>query len=150
DSERQPFDLVTDRHLRYDAQNPSASIQQLVNLLQATTQSDRIDSPVYALLPGLRPPRATILPPDFMSELKRASENRDLGHLRLLSHEARSFHWAAEALKNVGNEQYRVDLTGARETFEYVISIAPHDTDANLRLGLLYQRLKEPRRAAEV
>jgi tetratricopeptide (TPR) repeat protein len=147
-SERRPFEMATDHYLLYDAQNASASIQQLVSLLQAVIQSDRVDSPVYMLLPGLRPPRPAILPPDFMSELEAASQNKDLGHLRLLSHEARSFHWAADALKNVGNAQFRaVDLTGARETFESVLSIAPRDTHANLRLGLLYQRLKEPRRA---
>lgn len=146
--DEQPFDLVTDRYFFYDAADPSASIRQLVSLIQDTLQSDRVDSPVYALLPGLRPPRATIVPPGFSTEVKEARLSGDLGHLRLLSQEARSFHWAAQALKDVGIAQfYARDLSGARETYEYLLSIVPLDADAHLRLGTIYQRLKEPRRS---
>jgi tetratricopeptide (TPR) repeat protein len=103
---------------------------------------------VYHLLPGLRPPLAAILPESFISELEAARRAQDLGHLRLLSQEARSFHWRAGAVKEVGNAQFLArDLSGARETFEYLLSIDPQDTDANLRLGTVYQRLKEPRRS---
>ena len=142
------FDLMTNRYLLYDAINPSASVEQLVMVLSASTQSDGIDSPVYALRPGLQPPRATIVPEGFTSELQVARRANDLGHLRLLSQEARSFHWTTDALKDVGNAQFQArDMSGARETFEHLFSVAPLDTDVNLRLGTLYQRLKEPRRS---
>jgi predicted nucleic acid-binding protein len=146
----QPFDLAANRYLRYDAQIPSASVQQLYSLLRAAIQSDEIDSPVYALLPGLRPPRAAVVPTSFMPELEVAKRAQDLGHLRLLSHETRSFHWAAHAAKEVGQAQFLArDLSGARETFEYLLSIEPLNTDAILRLATIYQRLKEPRRSDE-
>jgi tetratricopeptide (TPR) repeat protein len=142
----QPFDMQTNRYFLYDARNPSASIQQLVDVLRAAIQSDAIDSPVYALLPGLQRPRATVVPESFTSEVGEARRSRDLGHLRLLSQEARSFHWKVGALKDIGNAQFEFrDMTGARETLEYLLSIVPHDTVANLRLGTVYQRLKEPR-----
>jgi hypothetical protein len=143
-----PFDINTGRYFRYDARNPSASIQDLVAMLRAAIQSDQIDSPLYLLLPGLQPPRATVVPTGFRSEIQEARRTNDLGHLRLLSQEARTFHWNVDALKDVGNAQFFArDMTGARETLEYLLSIAPHDTDANLRLGTVYQRLKEPRRS---
>jgi hypothetical protein len=149
-SKHMPFDVVTSRYLRYDPQNASASIQQLFNLLQAVIQSDRIDSPVYTLLPGLQPPRAAGFPQGFSSELEAAERAQDLGHLRLLSQEVRTFHWAAHALKQVGERQFFArDLIGTRETLEYLLSLEPGNIDANLRLGTVYQRLNEPRRSDE-
>ena len=38
-------------------------------------------------------------------------------------------------------------MTGARETLEYLLTLTPDDTDVHLRLGTVYQRLKEPRRS---
>jgi hypothetical protein len=141
-----PFDLRTDRYLAYDESAPGNSIQALVSALRATIQSERVDSPVYALLPGLNRPRATTVPASFVSETERAKKARDLGHLRLLSQEARSFHWAVEGLKKVGDAQfYARDMRGAMDTFEYMLSIQPDDTDVNLRLGTVYQRLRQPR-----
>jgi len=143
-----PFDLRTDRYLMYDADNPSRSIEDLVSALRATIQSDLVDSPVYLLLPGLHRPRVTAVPQSFVSETDAAGKARDLGHLRLLSQEARSFHWAAEGLKKVGDAQfYARDMSGASDTFEYVLSIEPRNTDVNLRLGTVYQRLKQPRKS---
>src|SRR5437899_12434186 len=48
-----PFDLQTDRYLTYDPKKPSASCEALAAALDATLNSERIDSPVYQLLPNL-------------------------------------------------------------------------------------------------
>ena len=149
--EGMPLDLeLIGPYLRYDPAKPSASVPELFNLLQKVLQSDRIDSPVYMLLPGLRAPQASPVPPDFRSELDDASKSRDLGHLRLLSQEIRSFHWVAAAAKQVGDVQLdALDLSGARETLEYLLSIDASNADAHLRLATIYQRLQEPRRSDE-
>jgi hypothetical protein len=144
----EPFDLQTDRCLTYDARNPGASIQELVSLLRAMIESNRIDSPVYALLPGLNRPRVTAVPSSFTKEAEAAGKTSDLGHLRLLSQEARSFHWSLEGLKKVGDGQfYARDMTGARDTFEYLLSIEPLNSEVNLILGAVYERLRQPRKS---
>ena len=58
-----PFDLRTDRYVSYDPNFPAASLPQLVQVLRETLASERVDSPVFQLLPEFAPgPHAT--PPD--------------------------------------------------------------------------------------
>jgi hypothetical protein len=150
-SAAQPFDLRVDPIFVYDGAAPGLSVQDLIALLLASRQSDQIDSPVYVLLRGLERPRAAAVPPDFLTEVEDAGRNRDLGHLRLLSQEARSFHWAAEGLKKIGEAQFRSsDLWAARDTFELVTHLKSEDIDANLKLAAIYQRLRLPRDSDEV
>jgi len=142
------FDFGGYQHFTYDAANPGASIRELVSALRAAIQSDRIDSPVYALLPGLNRPRASGVPESFVAEAESARKARDLGHLRLLSQEARSFHWAAQGLRKAGDQQiYARDMRGAMDTFEYLLSTDPDSPDVNLKLATVYQRLKQLRKS---
>jgi tetratricopeptide (TPR) repeat protein len=144
----QAFDMASIHCFQYDTSQPGLRIQEMISLLRTTQASNEIDSPVYSLLSGLERPRATVVPLDFMEEVETASRNGDVGHLRLISHEARSFHWAAEALKHVGNAQFRWrDQLGARDTFEFVASLEPGNTKVNLKLGTVYQRLKQSRKS---
>ncbi len=100
------------------------------------------------LLAGLNRTYASSLPEDFIAETDTAQKTVDLGHLRLLSQEARLFHWATQGLKKVGDAQFdRGDMNGTSDTLEYLLSINPGDTEVNLRLGTLYRRLKEPRKS---
>jgi hypothetical protein len=141
-----PLDLCAVQRFIYDPANPSLGIQPFVERLRAALASDRQDSPVYLFLPGLQPPRTAAVPEGFVSETRTARTVGDPGHLRLLGQEARSFHWAANGLKEVGEAQILSgDMTGARETLEYLLSLTPLDPDVNLRLGTVYQRLKESR-----
>jgi hypothetical protein len=50
-----PFDLRTDQNLRYDPDSPRGSLPQLVQVLRETLATERVDSPVYRLLPGIVP-----------------------------------------------------------------------------------------------
>lgn len=144
------FELFAQRYCAYDANNPAAAVQLLAEMMRASFRSNATDSPVYALLPGLQPPKAPEVPEGFDAEVARAESARDLGHLRLLSHEARGFHWRLEALKRVGRTQLRHrDLDGARDTLEQALSAAPADLRANLLLGTVYQRQKDLRRSDE-
>jgi hypothetical protein len=148
-----PFDLQTDRYLSYDPTNPGASCDALTAALDATLDSVRTDSPVYQLLPNLRPPDATalrVVPREFGEAVNRAQEARLPGDLRLLAHEARDFSWASEGLRAVGRAQFLIKATpGATETFEWLREFLPDDVEANQRLATLYQRLARTRRDAD-
>jgi hypothetical protein len=50
-----PFDLGSDRYLRYDPDSPGGSLPQLVQVLRETLATERVDSPVHGLLPGIVP-----------------------------------------------------------------------------------------------
>src|SRR5258705_22663 len=85
-----PFDLKTDRYLSYDANNPAASLDALVNALAETRRKDLVDSPVYSMLPGLPAPDPTafiVVPADFREEVARARLKGEKGDLRFLASE---------------------------------------------------------------
>src|SRR5262245_31346010 len=53
-AESPPFDLLTDRYLPYDLDDPSTALQKLVDTIAAAWQSDRdTDSPIFKMLPTL-------------------------------------------------------------------------------------------------
>lgn len=140
-----PFDLQTDRYLAYDAKNPAAKVPELAAALKATVDSERVDSPVYQLLPGLKPPDPAVLrvvPTEFREAVDYARGIGERGDLRLLAHEARDFDWGTEGLRAVGLAQFQIGARqGAKETFEWLLDRRPGDVEANNRLATLYQRL---------
>lgn len=142
-----PFDLQTDRYLRYDPARPELTLAALIAALEATLASTRIDSPVYQLLPTLRPPDPAslrVVPREFGEAVGRAAEAGYRGDLRLLAHEARSFSWGSEGLRAVGRAQFTLNaVRGATETFEWLRDLRPTDVEANQRLATLYQRLSK-------
>ena len=49
-----PFDLSTDRYLKYPVANPAAALDALVETLQASLRTNReTDSPIFLMLPKL-------------------------------------------------------------------------------------------------
>ena len=148
-----PFDLKTDRYLSYDAKDPGASLQALIDALPATLRSDIADSPVYSMLPGLMAPDASafvVVPEDFREEVERARQNAQKGDLRFLASELSGLPWRREGLRVVGEAQFRFgDLKYAGETWEAVRAELPYDLQANLRLGTIYQKLGDLVRSDE-
>ena len=143
-----PFDLKTDRYLKYDPANPGTSLDQLTAGLKATIASDGVDSPVFKLLgPGLIPQdlsRFLVPPDDFRDEVHRAAAEKRTGDLALLSEEAGRFAWALEGRRLVGNAQFELgSFEAARVTWEAVREQAPRDVVVNGRLATIYQRLKD-------
>jgi hypothetical protein len=140
-----PFDLQTDRYFLYDAANPSDGVADLVQALRSTLASTERDSPVFALLPGLEPHGRTKLvkvPADFQEEVERAGRDGRRGDLLLLAHEVAPFEWEQEALRLIGDAQFRLRaFAHACDTFETLRHAVPEDVQANLRLGTIYQRL---------
>jgi tetratricopeptide repeat protein len=142
-----PFDLLTDRYFVYDRNDLSKGVPGLAQTLRETLASGTQDSPVFQLLPKLRPhTRAELapVPREFCEAVERALQSRDVGRLRLMAHEARTFEWHIEALRLVGNAQFKLKAyRGARDTFEALLSSDRDDLQANQRLGTIYQRLSK-------
>ena len=70
-----PFDLQTDRYFLYDAANPGAKVDDLVQALRSTLASTERDSPVFALLPRLAPHgrgQLVKVPFNFQEDVERA------------------------------------------------------------------------------
>lgn len=143
--DKYPFDLSTDRYFVYDAANPKASLDKLVVALRATLATRNVDSPVYQMLPALKPPDPASLqaaPADFREDVERARDGEYCGDLRLLAHEARGFEWEREGLRCVGKAQLKLQAyPGAKETFEWLLKAYEDDIDAWQRLATVYQRL---------
>jgi hypothetical protein len=146
-----PFDLKTDRYLAYDAGDPAASVAALAEGLKATLRERKVDSPIFGLLPELKPPAIRHLmpvPEDFHEELLRAKEGKRAGYLMLLGREAGDFPWGAEGVRLVGRALF--DLKSwpwARESWERVREILRRDLEADLKLGTVYQRLGDMARS---
>jgi hypothetical protein len=140
-----PFDLKTDRYLPYDASNPAATVETLVKALKATWDSQKQDSPVFQLLPGLKPVDRDdflMVPMDFREDVQRAESEKKCGDLQLLSTEVDGFAWKTTGLRVIGNAQFNLsDLQGAKLTWEAVRSYDDMDLEANKILGTIYQRL---------
>src|SRR5262249_22163542 len=104
-----PFDLLTERYLEYDKDQPGTSCAALVDGLRATLDSEEVDSPVINLLHQelIISDMARLLghPADFREEVRRAAAERRTGDLSLLSEEAQRLPWAREGLRRVGSAQ---------------------------------------------
>jgi tetratricopeptide repeat protein len=142
-----PFDLKTDRYLTYPRSDPKSKLEDLVQALEATKLSEKPDSPVFLLLPGLEaqdPARFLPVPRGFQEEVELAAERKQPGDLGLLAAEARYFPWVLEGLRVVGRQQLRLKgYKAAKETWEYIRRYDPDDIEANTWLGTIYERLKE-------
>jgi len=140
-----PFDLKTDRYLPYDANNPGATVDALANALRATLDSQKADSPVYQLLPGLESADVStflILPSDFREEVERGEADKDGAGLQLLAAEVDGFAWRAVGLRLIGHAQFRLkDWQGAKVTWTKVRDYDDIDFEANCLLATIHQRL---------
>jgi tetratricopeptide (TPR) repeat protein len=141
-----PFDVLTDRYVAYDIDNPSAAKDALIETLKTTLASEREpDSPIFKMLPGLAeadPERVQAVPMDFTEEVGRARAARSAGWLRLLATEVigRRFQWPG--LRMVAQAQWDLkDYGGARKSWEKILEINPEDISANLALSNIYERL---------
>ncbi len=143
--DKYPFDLQTDRYLRYDPADPAKGLAAFLDALRSTLASPIKDSPVFQLLPRLKPHdryALMVVPWDFQEEVERARNARRPGDLRLLANEASGFEWGAGGLRLVGEAQFGIRaFPGARDSFEALRRRDPDDILANFRLGTIYQKL---------
>ncbi len=140
-----PFDLKTDRYLKYDVANPGAMLAQLTEALQRTVRGTKYDSPVFSLIPGLEPQdweKYIVVPEDFAEEVKLASKAKRVGDLEMLAVEAQGFEWELEGLRQVGKALFALRAwSPARGVWEGVRTLNDDDADAAVQLPTIYQRL---------
>jgi hypothetical protein len=143
-----PFDLQTDRYLEYAADDPGGARDKLADAIRQSRVADNADSPVFLLLPALRPAdpdEFRPVPEDFTEAVRSAQAERDLPLLAVLGEEAADFEWGLSGLRTVGRAQFALGAwPDARATWEAVRGERPDDPDANLLLGTIYQRLGDP------
>lgn len=145
DVDKYPFDLQTDRYLTYDLKSLDASRELLIAALKQSLASDKVDSPVFQLLPELEAQdrsRFLAVPRDFHEEVERAAAARACGDLELYVAEVRGLEWESEGLRIVGRAQFDLKAsTSARRTWEAVLGFDADDLEANTWLATIYQRL---------
>jgi Tetratricopeptide Repeats-Sensor len=140
-----PFDLRTDRYLEYSADDPGGARELLAAAIRQSVVADNVDSPVFALLPALRPTDPDELrpvPESFSEDVRRAEQVRDLPLLSVLGQEAEGFEWWLAGARVVGRAQFELSAwADARATWESIRDKRPDDAEADLRLATVYQRL---------
>jgi hypothetical protein len=140
-----PFDLKTDRYFEYDPANPGSSLAQLSEALRLTAASERQDSPVFLLLPNLKPQereRFIPVPLGFGEEVQRAEKDKDARRLTLLGLEALGFPWESTGLRAVGRALFLIKrYEASKTTWESLRELDDFDLEANINLGNIYQRL---------
>jgi hypothetical protein len=144
-----PFDLQTDRYLLYEAARPAgengAMVAELAAALRSTLAAEPPSSPVFQLLPALKPhDRQSLIrvPADFAQDVERARQNQQFGDLRLFAQEVLGLEWDQEGLRLIGEAQFKLRAyNGAKETFEALHDELADDLRVNQRLATIYQKL---------
>lgn len=140
-----PFDLLTDRYLTYDLDDPAGTVKDLAAMIQASLRTERTtDSPVFRLMEGLpeaNPATVEVVPLDFREEVARARGAGSRGWLRLLADDVRGRRFQWTGLKLVAAAQWALqDHDGVRRTLE-MIPPASSDPATTLMLANVYERL---------
>ena len=145
---RVPFDLSTDRYMEYDPANPAGSVSLLAKAIQKTVEANRVDSPVFRSLPRLHEPPHEVLrpvPATFGDDLNLAASKSQGGKLGLYASETAQSAWEIGGLRLAGRKQFEGEFyASARRTWEKITEVYRDDLEANLLLGTIYQRLREP------
>ena len=140
-----PFDLRTDRYLEYDPAAPEAARDLLRAAIEQSAAEKRTDSPVFLLLPNLRPANPEVfqpVPEGFTDEVRAASRQGDLPILAVLADEAAEADWELTGLRLVGTAQFDLQAwRDARATWDSIRRLRPDEPDADLKLGTILQRL---------
>ena len=140
-----PFDLSTDRYLKYSTADPAATLDALVDTIQASLRSNRdTDSPIFLMMPALPeadPSGVTAVPLDFIEEVERAEKSADKGWLRVIAEDLAGQRFQWDGLRRVARAQWKLkDLSGARTSWETLRQVVSTDIEANLALANLYER----------
>lgn len=166
----QPFDIYTDRKLRYhikdgkpDQEHLQSDRQALAEMAQATVTAwhGRKISPVFSLLDGLNEPdwRALLLTGDnefragyeaWRRRIEVARKGNRPGDVMVLAEEAPTWSLRLEGRRLAGKaliklKQYRLAL----EQFESILAMSPDDLDARQQKGMLLGRLGQHDAARE-
>ena len=139
-----PFDLKTERYLEYDPAFPENALDKLKEGLRLTIAGERQDSPVFLLLPGLKPQEResfTPVPLGFNEEVQKAEKAKHCAKLTLLGLEARGFSWESAGQRTVGRAFFLIkEYEASKTAWESLLKLDQLDLEANINLGNIYQR----------
>ena len=168
--EQMPFDVYTDRALRYTIKNGvpdpvalESDKQALAKFAKETLASwyDRKVSPVYHLLPYLKEPDWTSLrveeAVEFWEEYETWSDRIEIarkgnrpGDILVLAEEAPTRVFRVEAFKKAGKALLSVgQFRFALAQYENALAIKPNDVECRRQKGLLLGRLQKSDEAKE-
>jgi len=142
-----PFDIKGYRYITYKKDNPGDALDELVLTLKETLAADRVDSPVFNMLPKLEQQdleKFHAVPDEFGEEVTIATKARMIGKLKLLMSESEGFAWQGLANKYLAESFFILKvLEEGRILWEKVKAAKPKDPLAYDRLSTIYQRLAE-------
>jgi hypothetical protein len=144
--DKTPFDLSTDRYLKYPVGKPGDALGDLVNAIRASLNTSReTDSPVFQMLPTLHevnPDDVSIVPVEVSEEVECAKAAGDKGWLRLIADDLKGERFQMGGLKWVARAQWALkDFDGARKNWETLRSASVADIEPNLALANIYERI---------
>lgn len=144
-----PFDIIGYRYLTYDKDNPGEKVEELLRTITETIQLNRVDSPVFNVLPLLEAQdteRFLTLPHDFVNEVEAAFKNKFPGKLAMLGMESEGFSWHLKAMKLVGRKLFKLQrFELAKGFFQKIVNYRREREDLFCldRLSTILQRLAE-------
>jgi len=148
-----PFDLKTDRYLEYETGAPASALPGLEEAIRQSLAAGKADSPVYQLLPNLEaqdPETFRPVPFEFVEAVERARAENARPMLALLGEEIEGLDWALSGRRLIGEAQFKLQAwSDARATYESIRRLRPDDVEASLKLGTVYERLREFSNAEE-
>ena len=143
---RPPFNLGADRYFAYDIDDPANSLDDLIRAIHSTRYDSReTDSPIFRLVPDLKPidrnELGLFLPSELREDIERAEASQLSSWLRVLASDVSGapYQWPAYRLIAAAQARSR-DIAGAKHTWLKVREHDPQDIPANLALGNLYER----------
>ncbi|MFK8083614.1 MAG: tetratricopeptide repeat-containing protein [Granulosicoccus sp.] len=149
-NDKRVFDLNSERNMSYSLDDPGSSVDMLVDTIYGTVNNSQNDSPVFRLLPRLKPVNtsdAQLLPQAFndeIAEIVKGDQPEKATLLAELKQKTVGQFWEREAFLSIARAQSALpDHAGAIMTWEYLRHGAAHETEANQRLATGYQKIGE-------
>lgn len=149
-NDKRVFDLNSEKNMSYSLDDPGSSIDMLVHTIQSTIGKTPNDSPVFRLLPRLKPVNtsdAQVVPDalcERISEIVKDERANKPAKLLALKHETLGQFWEREAFLYIARAQSDIaDHQGAIATWEYLRHSTTHAPEANQRLATGYQKIGE-------
>jgi len=167
-----PFDIAPDRNFTYKSAYfqagintavPEEDVEQLANVLRQAIKADpqKIGSPVYALLPGLKAADVsgiqtskaryfTTLQDDWTEHVRNAQRKGRPGNIITLAEDAPTPVHRVEILFEAGKALIGLCRYGpAEKILRQILGIDPDHRRARIQLGLVLQHLNRPLEAED-
>lgn len=149
-NDKRVFDLNSEKNMSYCLDDPGSSVDMLVDIIRSTINSAPNDSPVFRLLPRLKPVNtsdAQVVPESFcekIDEIVKSMQTNKPEQLLTLMRETRGQYWEREAFLHIARAQSGLaDHQGAIPTWEYLRQSTTHEAEANQQLATSYQKIGE-------